>query len=379
MSKELSQLWRTAKSLHLTTEEKERCAQVIGISVREQPAQRQRVRMTEKKLFHLAKEVTLSAQEKVVLRESIFSDRPSFFSLVSLFHLKSLTSVVASVLIVSIVGGTVASAAESAMPSDMLYPIKIHVNEPLMASFQRTQKDRLLFTGMQMERRSEELEHILSREMDDRVNLDRVSALLTKHSSYLSSALDEMDDALPKDVQEKTRHIEEHLRLKQQKMTAMKMNNPLLQEKISSLHAILLDARMNLREPSLLSEEETSSSPDRPMVATFKADDAPLAATVMSAPVVDPEEIAFLAKTRVRALRRMQKKMVPVDSELPREARNARPLPPPLPVLMLEESEKEMNAGNMFQANEMSKRAMKEMRKMRREGRSKGVLMDLSS
>jgi hypothetical protein len=369
MSKELAHLWRTAKSLELTQEEKIACAQNIGISVREKQSVRQRVHMTEKRLFTLAKELSLSPREKVDAREWIFHRSSHSFSFSSLFRFSSFTSAIASLLIVSIASGGIASAAESAMPDDVLYPIKIHINEPIMASMQSTEADRLLFTSMQVERRSDELEHLFSVETDNIALVDTVTSLLHQHSSSLSSKIDEIDDVLAKNIEEKTRRIEENLHKKQKKMVAMKMKNPLLQEKISSLQVILLDARMNLREPSLLNEEEAPTSADLPMVATFKTDDAPLAATVMSAPVVDPEEIAFLAKTRVRALRRMQKKMVPVGSELPREARNARPLPPPLPVLMLEESEKEMNAGNMFQANEISKKAMKEMRKMRREGR----------
>jgi hypothetical protein len=371
MSKELSHLWRTAKSLELTQEEKIACAQNIGISVREKKSVRQRVHMTEKRLFTLAKELSLSPREKVDAREWIFHRSSRSFSLSSLFRFSSFTSAIASLLIVSIASGGIASAAESAMPDDVLYPIKIHINEPIMASFQRTEEDRLLFTSMQVERRSNELEHLFLVETDNIALVDTVTSLLHQHSSSLSSKIGEIDDAVAQNIEEKTRRIEEHLYEKQKKMVAMKMKNPALQKKISSIHTMLLDARMSLREPSLLNEEEVPSSPDHPFVATIKYDDAPLSAKVMSAPVMDEEEMAFVAQTRLRALKRMQKKIIPLLDDLAKTSDSSSlPHPPsPLPVLMLEESEKEMNAGNIFQANEMSKKAMKEMRKMRKERR----------
>ncbi len=369
MSKELSQLWRTARSLHLTKEEKLACAKNIGISVREKTSVRQRVHMTEKKLFSLAKAICLSPAEKVRSREWIFSDSRSSFSLFSIFSVKPLTNLIASFLIVSLASGGIASAAESAMPEDVLYPIKIHINERIMASMKRKTEDRVLFTSLQVERRSEELEHLFSSQNEDVALIEQVTSLLEDHSQSLSSEMDDIDDVLAENIQEKTRRIEERVHEKQKKMAELKMKNPALQKKISSIHTLLVDARMSLREPSLLSEDmsQETPSPDHPFIATMMEGSTPLSVAVMNAPTMD-DDIAFTTQTRLRALKRMQKKMLPREV-MKANGRNPSDVSPSLPVLMLEQSEKEMNAGNVFQANEISKKAMKEMRRMRKEER----------
>jgi len=68
-----------------------------------------------------------------------------------------------AVLLVGVGGGSVAYAAEDAMPEDVLYPIKLHFNEPLIGAFMRSSEDRATWEQRRLERRLHEAEHLSNR------------------------------------------------------------------------------------------------------------------------------------------------------------------------------------------------------------------------
>lgn len=58
-----------------------------------------------------------------------------------------------SALAIALTGGTVAYAAEGSLPGDFLYPVKIHVTEPVIASLSLTDKSRAQWEVRTIDRR----------------------------------------------------------------------------------------------------------------------------------------------------------------------------------------------------------------------------------
>lgn len=72
-------------------------------------------------------------------------------------------SALALVLILFVSGGTVAFAAEGSLPGDVLYPIKVSVNEELVLRFAaRTPEAKAAFEAHRLERRLEEAEDLVA-------------------------------------------------------------------------------------------------------------------------------------------------------------------------------------------------------------------------
>ncbi len=89
-----------------------------------------------------AEKANMRANLHVLMRErpvmeKVLAPRPRLFA--SFFTLsKSLRATLAAVLIIVVTGGGVASAAEGAIPGDVLYPVKINVNEKIKTALAKT-------------------------------------------------------------------------------------------------------------------------------------------------------------------------------------------------------------------------------------------------
>lgn len=91
----------------------------------------------------------------------------------SLFFMRHSAPALVAVLIV--VGGGTAAAAEGALPGDILYPVKVHVNEEMRATLATTPKAKADWQVSRAERRLEEAATLaLSGKLDDvtRAELD---------------------------------------------------------------------------------------------------------------------------------------------------------------------------------------------------------------
>ncbi len=68
-----------------------------------------------------------------------------------------------ALLLIGAGGGGVVYAAEDAMPEDILYPVKLHFNEPLIGAFHRTPERRAEWEQRRLDRRLREAEHLSER------------------------------------------------------------------------------------------------------------------------------------------------------------------------------------------------------------------------
>lgn len=123
-----------------------------------------------------SKHLRLSAAEKqamrAMLRERFAGQaRPLESPFFSYFTLRSfsiegqftLARLVPALAIVLLVGAGTASAAQSALPGDLLYPVKVSVSEPLQGAFVVTASEKARFHASLAERRLEEAQTLAAR------------------------------------------------------------------------------------------------------------------------------------------------------------------------------------------------------------------------
>lgn len=103
--------------------------------------------------------IGLSTEEKRILHTHIMSrpiPSPYPQSIFVLFSRSWITYSVASLLIVALLGGSAAVAAEQSVPGDLLYPVKIKVTEPARDLLVQTPTEHARWESQKASRRLEE-------------------------------------------------------------------------------------------------------------------------------------------------------------------------------------------------------------------------------
>lgn len=154
---------RAAKAIRLLPAESMAIRESLRNAVRKSENSRLDITMKEQEFIERAQSIALSASEKAVMKEAILDAMKKSHGQAWWFlPFKSFASITAAVLIVTVSGVSVSFAAEAAMPGDLLYSVKVHVNEEV--------KSRLAFTPMakaqveseRVERRLKEAEILAS-------------------------------------------------------------------------------------------------------------------------------------------------------------------------------------------------------------------------
>src|SRR3990170_1139702 len=143
------------------------------------------------KIFKKGKEVRLNPSEKEKMRDFIISyarknERKQKLSIFSIF--KTIPAIISIVVIFSGIG--VSFAAERALPGDILYPVKVGVNEEARGLVALSDEKKVKWLATVAERRIEETE------------------TLVKENRLDSSAKDKIE----KNFEEKTKKIEENVK-----------------------------------------------------------------------------------------------------------------------------------------------------------------------
>lgn len=153
-----------------------------------------------KQLKRGAKHTRLSVEEKATMKstllqhiatypisENLFQDRgiPSPFSIRNFRNKKTLSVFIIGGLFL---GGSMSFAAENTVPGDILYPVKVHFNEPVRGAIARTSKAKAEWGVRLVERRLEEVEKLAVKtdahqEAKDtaRANLGKYTERVKKH------------------------------------------------------------------------------------------------------------------------------------------------------------------------------------------------------
>ena len=147
MSNFLKQFFGDAKRIKLSSTEKANAWQALAGHIRKSPMPLSTREKAD--LFHLI----LRYMKAHPMTRDAHPVR-SFFT----FHRFAAVAMCAVLLMG--VGGGAAYAAESAMPDDLLYPIKIHFNEPLVSAISITPEQKADWEARRLERRMREAEHV---------------------------------------------------------------------------------------------------------------------------------------------------------------------------------------------------------------------------
>ena len=111
----------------------------------------------------------------------------------SQFFMRHSMPAFAAVLVLAVGGGT-AAAAEGALPGDMLYPIKVHVNEEMRATLTVSPKAKADWQVSRAERRLEEAATLaLSGKLDDATRAE-LDTNLNAHVKLASENKQELED-----------------------------------------------------------------------------------------------------------------------------------------------------------------------------------------
>lgn len=198
MSEILDQFFGDAKRMRLSEKEKmDVRAKILAMVTSQSTA-----------LTTLEKAESFNALAKHMRRNPI--PVPCTFSFFSTVHFHKMTaSVLVAVLVLIATSGGVTYAAENAMPEDMLYTVKLHVNEPIRDIMHRDPEQRALWEVRKLERRMREAEYLS--QMKGKFTLEHRTFFeghMQKRLEHFQERLEFIPEERREDMQ---RHIEEKL------------------------------------------------------------------------------------------------------------------------------------------------------------------------
>lgn len=182
-----------ARSVRLSPGEKDGILANIRNAVRKSPGTRHHFGMDERGFLEAAKTIALTPRERVTIKEFLMQmmhagNRHHRW----LDPFKSFASITASLLIVSIAGASVSYAAERAMPGDMLYPVKMHVNEKFESSIAVTPKARAAVAAKHAERRLKEAEMLAAKSALDPANQKMLASEVKRNVSAVQTEVNSL-------------------------------------------------------------------------------------------------------------------------------------------------------------------------------------------
>lgn len=109
---------------------------------------------------------------------------------VSRFNLRYMT---AALLAMVLSGGSAALAAEGALPGDVLYPVKIYINEPVQSAFIVGDVSRARFETKKAVRRLEEIETLASQGRLNQTAVEVVNHNFKKSADEFTATVQEVE------------------------------------------------------------------------------------------------------------------------------------------------------------------------------------------
>jgi len=164
-----------------------------------------------------AKEIMLSESEKDSVRDALSSfmyDHPvlrrSGFSWQNLFSTRFVGILTVVALLVTTTG-TMAYAAEDAVPGDFLYSVKVDFTEPILEKMSLSAEARTQWNLRRVERRLREAETLQKRKEFDPDRREQLERRLEQHMEVLQNRIDRMHDRLPDTPEEATDGVDVRL------------------------------------------------------------------------------------------------------------------------------------------------------------------------
>ena len=238
MDKQLLDFFGAAKRLRLTEEEKAASLERLPFSP-----------------LAKAKSLSLSAKQKEQSRtaiESFMKMRPirqsspeTTTGISWLFTFHRFAALSMCVVLLMGMGGGVAYAADDAMPEDLLYPVKLHFNEPVIDVLSFTPARKARWAAKRLERRLGEAEHLSNVKQLTPEHRERMA----KHIEERMSLLQERISSLPEEEQEQLdNRIQERLDRHEAFLEKLETGE-VSREEVRKLHEHVRGARQKFKRP----------------------------------------------------------------------------------------------------------------------------------
>lgn len=310
MKSSADHLLAAAKKIRLTSDEKVTVGMALGITVREKQVIRHRSGMGTQKFMQAARRISLTPIERAQIREGLLESISVMKgSLWFLRPFKHFSSACAALLIVVVASGSgVSYAAEHALPGELLYPVKVHVNEMVRTSMSRTREARAVFQTKRALRRLHEAKILAAANALDEGKAEQLRTLLHEHVDRSMDAIKSMEDSTTPDRQYIMRDFNIALRKEEEALKTMMPS-----ENLQGGHALLMGdirgMRMDIEELSM--DQAFASEPDGlTATATLMGQGLPesgmaeKAAAVAELQSLDREEKKLQTQVRIRMARK---------------------------------------------------------------------------
>ncbi len=110
------------------------------------------------------------------------------------------------------VGGSVSAVADSALPGDSLYPVKIAFNERVKEMFQKTPEEKVAYGTKRVENRVNEIKTLAASKTLTKAKQETVQKALDSHIKDLSTDLNALSTTAPTAALTATTNLEESLK-----------------------------------------------------------------------------------------------------------------------------------------------------------------------
>lgn len=173
---------KTAKSVQLSAIEKESLKQAIFLEIEKEMSLASLSTLERSTLWHTIVRILGVQKTYSVFSELLLSVRRHVAYVVFIL-----------VFIVSSTMGTLTYASDSTLPGDTLYPIKLHIAEPIVGLFTRNHEDKVSWEAMRFERRMNEFD-ILLHKPERKGHLPPSFVRMQQHAMYMEQLLNEAEN-----------------------------------------------------------------------------------------------------------------------------------------------------------------------------------------
>jgi len=157
---------------------------------------------------NIQEHIKLSEKEKTDAKQTLFQHmkknpvltqtRTRWFNhLVSINFITSPTPYVASVLALILIGSGISYTAKNALPGDMLYQVKISINEEIRSMLHTTSESQAVYEANRVTKRLEEIEQLTNRGTIAPKTLKQISANIESHLANIKAYTNEKPSDLP--------------------------------------------------------------------------------------------------------------------------------------------------------------------------------------
>jgi hypothetical protein len=171
----------------------------------------------ERQLQTMVEQVRLTDKEKTLMRERLVSymehkplrapavsrSQPVSIPFFTFFRAHHISGALTVALLATVSTFGVSSAADDALPGDLLYPVKVNVNEEIKTVLLGSEEEELLWESKRAELRLQEASQLAAEGRLDTERQEEVSKLLAEHTDAVNEkvhAMEESDPALVVEV-----------------------------------------------------------------------------------------------------------------------------------------------------------------------------------